>query len=57
MGLKYTQIGDPVGIPQVDRNAVMAAAEGFDIISLAQCPWRQFGWLRSIWTAASAHAD
>jgi enoyl-CoA hydratase/carnithine racemase len=31
-GLKYTQIGNPIGIPQVDRDAVMAAAKTFDVI-------------------------
>ena len=30
-GLKYTQIGNPIGIPQVDRNAVMAAAKSFEV--------------------------
>ncbi len=31
-GLKYCQLGNPVGIPQVDRNALMAAAKTFDVI-------------------------
>jgi enoyl-CoA hydratase/carnithine racemase len=30
MGLKYCQVGNPIGIPQVDRNAVMAQAKSFD---------------------------
>ncbi len=30
-GLKYCQLGNPVGIPQVDRNAVMAAAKVFEV--------------------------
>jgi len=30
-GLKYCQLGNPVGIPQVDRNAVMAGAKVFEI--------------------------
>jgi hypothetical protein len=29
-GLKYCQLGNPVGIPQVDRNAVMAGAKVFE---------------------------
>jgi enoyl-CoA hydratase/carnithine racemase len=30
-GLKYCQIGNPLGIPQVDRGAVMAAVKKFDV--------------------------
>jgi enoyl-CoA hydratase/carnithine racemase len=31
-GLKYCQLGNPVGVPQVDRDAVMAGAKTFQII-------------------------
>jgi enoyl-CoA hydratase/carnithine racemase len=30
-GLKYCQLGNPIGQPQVDRNAVMAAAKVFEV--------------------------
>jgi enoyl-CoA hydratase/carnithine racemase len=31
-GLKYCQLGNPHGVPQVDRDAVMASAKTFDVI-------------------------
>jgi enoyl-CoA hydratase/carnithine racemase len=31
-GLKYCQVGNPIGTPQVDRNAVMAAAKKLEIL-------------------------
>jgi len=31
MGLKYCQVGNAVGIPQVDRNAVMASSKTFEV--------------------------
>ena len=31
MGLKYCQVGNAVGIKQIDRNAVMAGAKSFEV--------------------------
>ena len=31
-GLKYCQLGNPSGIPQVDRAAVMGTAKKFEVI-------------------------
>ena len=31
-GLKYIQLGNPIGIPEVDRGAVMSAAKKFQVL-------------------------